>query len=35
MLEFVKPKLHYNADRIVDNTELLTCTECRPEIKHV
>ena len=35
MLEFVKPKLHYTADRIVDNVELLSCTECRTEIKHL
>ena len=35
MLEFVKPKLHYTADRIVGNAELLSCTECRTEIKHL
>ena len=35
MLKFVKPKLHYTADRIVGNAELLTCTECQTEIKHL
>ena len=35
MLEFVKPKLHYTADRIVGIAELLGCTECRTEIKHL
>ena len=32
MLRFVKHKLHYTADRIVGNAELLTCTECGTEI---
>ena len=35
MLEFVNPKLHYTADRIVGNAELLSCTECRTKIKHL
>ena len=35
MLEFVKPKLQYTADRIVGSAELLSCTECRTEIKHI
>ena len=35
MLEFVKPKLHYTADRIVRNSELLSCTKSRTEIKHL
>ena len=35
MLEFVKPKPHYTADRIVGNAELLSCTECRTEMKHL
>ena len=35
MLELVTPNLHYTADRIVGNAELLSCTECRTEIKHL
>ena len=35
MLEFVKPKIHHTADIIVGNAELLTCTECGTEIKHI